>query len=297
MKSIESGFMSHGDRCAFTLMLPDANARPPVIVMAHGFGAIRHAALAPFSERFVAAGYAVFMFDYRGFGDSDGEPRQWVSPRRHLQDWQCAIAHVRSLPEVDAKRLALWGTSFSGGHVLQTAADDAQVQAVIAQIPHVSGLASVSQAPLLSSLPLAVAGVRDIIGGWLGHPCYRPIVGRPGERAAISTPGAYDGFMAMIPPGARWENKTRARIFLELPFYSPIRHARRIQAPTLIIAGRTDKVTPAHAARAAAKRIPKGRFELLDSNHFQFHEGPVFEQSIALQLGFLRETLPVLRHM
>lgn len=293
MKPIEFSFMSYGDRCASTLMLPDTKARPPVIVMAHGFGAIRNAALAPFSERFVAAGYAVFLFDYRGFGDSDGEPRQWVSPRRHLQDWKSAIAHVRSLPQIDAKRLALWGTSFSGGHVLQTAADDMQVQAVIAQIPHVNGLASASQTPLLSLLPLAIAGITDMIGGWLGHPSYLPIVGLPGERAAISTPGAYEGFMALIPQGSRWENKMRSRIFLELPFYSPIRHAHRIQAPTLVIAGRTDKVTPAHAAQATAKRIPNGRFALLDGNHFQFHGGPIFEQSIVLQLKFLQEKLPV----
>jgi hypothetical protein len=73
-----------------------------------------------------------------------------------------------------------------------------------------------------------------------------------------------------------------------LPLYSPIRHAHKVKAPTLVIAGRTDSVTPA----TAAQRIPNGRFELLDSNHFQPYIGDMFEKNIALQLAFLREVLP-----
>lgn len=77
MSSVDSPFYSHGLRCAGTLELPARAKRPPVIVMAHGFGAIRAAGLYDFAERFVKAGYAVFLFDYRSFGDSEGEPRHW----------------------------------------------------------------------------------------------------------------------------------------------------------------------------------------------------------------------------
>ena len=293
MKAVESSFVCHGARCAGTLYVPDANPTPPVIVMAHGFGAIRAAGLQAFADRFLAAGYAVYLFDYRGFGDSEGAPRQWVSPRRHLQDWQAALTHVRTLPQVDAQRIALWGTSFSGGHVLQTAAYDSGVRAVIAQVPHVSGIASLMKVPLLTSLRLGIAGLADLVGGCFGKPLYRPIVGHPGEVAAMSSAESWDGYLAIFPPGARWENQTRAQIALELPLYSPIRHAHRIQARTLVIAGRNDSVTPASAARRAAQRIPQARFELLDSNHFQPYVGEVFERNIALQVAFLNDVLPV----
>jgi pimeloyl-ACP methyl ester carboxylesterase len=293
MPSVESSFHSHGVRCAGTLLLPERAQRPPVIVMAHGFGAIRAAGLYAFADRFVAAGYAVYLFDYRGFGDSDGEPRHWVSPRRHLQDWSAALAHVRKLPQVDASRVVLWGSSFSGGHVLQTAAEDGKVAAVIAQVPHVSGLASVSKVPLSSLVKLSVAALRDVAGSLVGRPHYSRIVGHPGELAAMSSAEAWDGYMALFPHGVKWENKVLSRIFLELPLYSPGRHASRVKAPTLVVAGRQDSVTPPRAAQRAAAKLPQGEFELLDSNHFQPYVAAMFEKNIGLQLSFLKRKVPV----
>ncbi|ATJ83663.1 alpha/beta hydrolase [Halomonas beimenensis] len=292
MTSHDSSFISQGTRCAGTLMLPETGTKPPVIVMAHGFGAIRAAGLMSFADRFVAAGYAVFTFDYRSFGDSAGEPRQWVSPRRHLQDWRAAVRHVRALPEVDVARLVLWGTSLSGGHVIQAAAGDAGIAAIIAQVPHVSAPASLRRVPLGNILRLGAAGLADLVGGWWGRPVYRPIVGRPGEVAAITTPEAWDGYLGLVPEGAPWENKTRARAFLAFPFYSPIRHAHRVFAPALVIAGRRDAVTPAGAARKAADRLPRGRFEALDCHHFAPYVGETFERNVRLQLDFLREVVP-----
>ena len=79
--------------------------------MAHGLAAERAFGLASFAQRFAQKGMAVFVFDYRNFGDSQGEPRNLVSPKRHLQDWQAAMAHVGRLTEVDRGRIALWGSS------------------------------------------------------------------------------------------------------------------------------------------------------------------------------------------
>ncbi len=287
---MESAFLSHGVRCAGTLLLPAQGRRAPVIVMAHGFGAIRAAGLPAFAERFVAAGYAVYLFDYRCFGDSDGLPRHWVSPRRHLQDWVCAIAHVRTLPQVDAQRMVLWGTSFSGGHVLQTAARDAGVHAVIAQVPHVSGLASLRQVPMGVLLRMTVAAVRDVLGGLFGRPHYTPIVGRPGDMAALTGDDAWHGYARLLPQGARWENRVLSRIFLAVPYYSPIRHVHKVSAPTLIVAGRHDTITPAAAAERAARRMQHCAFHVVDGNHFDLHlhDEPACAANIALQLDFLR---------
>lgn len=290
MISIDSSFESHGECCAGTLMLPDEPRRAPVIVMAHGFGATRAAGLNAFAEPFVAEGYAVYLFDYRNFGDSSGEPRHWVSPRRHLQDWVAAIRHVRSLSQIDSDRLVLWGTSFSGGHVIQTAARDPGVLAVIAQVPHVSGIASMKQISIGTSLRMSLAAWRDLLGSMLGRQHYSPIVGRPGELAALTGDDAWHGYARLLPAGARWENKVLSRIFLQVPLYSPIRHAHKVIAPTLIVAGRNDTITPAAAAQRAASRMADCEFHLVDGNHFELHLAgePAFARNLAIQLAFLR---------
>lgn len=68
---------------------------PPVVVMAHGMGAQKDIGLWMYAERFCEAGMAVVVFDYRTFGGSEGMPRHWVSPRRHLQDFEAVIKHVQ----------------------------------------------------------------------------------------------------------------------------------------------------------------------------------------------------------
>jgi predicted acyl esterase len=81
-------------------------------VMAYCFAGTRDARMPAYAERFVAADFAVLLFDYRHFGASDGEPRQLISVRRQLEDYANAIAFARSLPWIDQTRIALWGTSF-----------------------------------------------------------------------------------------------------------------------------------------------------------------------------------------
>ena len=90
--------------------------------------------LGAFAERFVAAGTAAFVFDYRGFGDSTGEP-DLFEVERQLDDWRAAIAFARTLPGIDADRVGTFGSSFCGGHALAAAAEGRRVAAVISQVP------------------------------------------------------------------------------------------------------------------------------------------------------------------
>ena len=141
-------FRSGDARCHGWLYMPDGTspeARPPIIVMAHGLGAVKALRLSAFAERFQAKGYACLVFDYRHFGESEGEPRELLSLDRQREDWRAAVAFARSLSEVDARRVVVWGTSFGGGHAIVTAADDADIVAAIAQCPFTDGLASARQ--------------------------------------------------------------------------------------------------------------------------------------------------------
>src|ERR1700738_4466129 len=100
-----------------------AEASPaPVVVMAHGFSAVKEMYLDSFAEVFAAAGLNALVFDNRGFGASQGEPRQEIDPWAQVRDYRHAITYAGTRPEVDRERIGIWGSSYSGGHVLVAAA-------------------------------------------------------------------------------------------------------------------------------------------------------------------------------
>src|ERR1019366_378617 len=96
----------------------------------------------PFAQRFAEAGLDALAFDYRHFGASDGEPRQLLSIPSQLEDYAAAIAFARELPGVDPDRIAVWGSSYAGGHVVPVAVADGRVAAVISQVPAMDGVAA-----------------------------------------------------------------------------------------------------------------------------------------------------------
>lgn len=291
-------FHVEGEALAGWWFQPATPARSPCpcIVMAHGLGGTRDAGLVPYARAFAEAGFSVLLFDYRHFGASEGEPRQLVSVRRQLADWQGAIDFARQQPGIDPQRIALWGSSFSGGHVLVAAARDGGVAAVSAQGPMMDGLAAVlnvvGYAGIGGILRLSTLALRDQLRALLGGtPLYAPIVGRPGETAAMATADAYDGYRAIAPPD--WRNELAARLALQLPLYRPLRHARRLPCPVLIQVCGRDSVAPPEAAEKVASRAG-GRAELRrydDLGHFDIYVGDGFERSCSDQIDFFQRQL------
>jgi len=296
----DTSFMSDGARCAAWLYSAGASASTTCIVMAHGFGATRHYGLEPYAQRFALHGHDVLVFDYRHLGESEGEPRGLIKVARQHADWRAAIAHARSRGH---RRIVLWGTSFSGGHVLQLAADDRDVCGVIAQVPHVSGMTTSRAAPLRVLPGLVVAIALDALFRLFGRRYFIPAFGREGRVAALSTPGAYDALLRMLPRRAdgredpTWRayldrhNRVASLALVEALTYSPGRRAAEISCPVLIQAGRRDRTTPFAAARAAAARVPDCEFRAHDFDHFDVYLEPAFETVVGEQLAFLRRRI------
>lgn len=260
--------------------------------MAHGFSGVREQRLDAYAERFAASGIAVLLFDYRHFGASEGEPRQLVSIRSQLEDWEAAIRTARETPGIDAARIALFGTSFSGGHVQTLASRDARIAAVVAQVPLCDGVRNLPALGLMHALRLTLAGLRDRIHALLGMEPYKvPAIGAPGSDAVMTTPGIVDDFAALDPPGSTWRNEVCARVMLEFGGYRPGREASKIRCPILYTIAERDGLTLASLAHEAAARAPHAEVAAYDCDHFEVYVEPMWDRVVAAQEAFFTRTL------
>jgi dienelactone hydrolase len=286
-------FNSGSDRINAWLYRPTGDGDKPLLVMAHGLGAVRTMRLDAYAERFAAAGYACLVFDYRNFGDSEGAPRQLLDVKMQLQDWTVAAAFARTLPGIDPKRIGLWGTSFSGGHVIATAARVPGIAAVVAQCPFTDSVASLGAINPLVSARLTALAVRDIATSRFGgNPVMIKTAGHPGEVALMTSPDAYPGYLKLVPEGAELRNEVAARIGVKLLPYRPGRHAAQVPCPILFCICETDTVAPSGPTKKYAATAPKGEIKLYPEGHFEIYVGDAFERVIADQLEFLARVLP-----
>jgi len=244
------------------------------VVMAHGFSAVKEMYLDSFAAVFAAAGLHVLVFDNRGFGASDGEPRQEIDPWVQVRDYRHAITYASMAPEVDPQRIGIWGSSYSGGHVLVVAAIDRRVKAVVSQVPLVSGHDN------LRALVRAdfIAGFReqfdaDRLARFHGErPAMVPVVDKdPLAPSALPTPDSWEWFTETGSTRApAWRNEVTLRsveMFTEyepgtyLPYISP--------TPLLLLVAAGDHLVPSELAIAAFDKAHQPKeLVILPGGHF-----------------------------
>lgn len=278
--------------CSAWLYLPEGVEKPPVVVLGHGLGAVREMRLDAFSERFAAAGIATLAFTYRYFGDSGGMPRQLMSVKRQLADWDAALDFVKGCADVDGSRVAVWGSSFGGGHAITVASRHPELRAAISQCPFTDGLASAAALGVGASMKMLPVIARDFAAKLLGRPPVMvPIAAAPGKPALMNAHDALEGYLALIPDGLTFVNHVAARVIPEIATYRPGRSAAKVRFPTLFCVSTTDTVTPPEQTLALARRAPHGVIKLYEAGHFAFYLGDAFEQLVADQTEFLTQHL------
>ncbi|MFN6550466.1 alpha/beta hydrolase [Mycolicibacterium septicum] len=299
MSYTELAFSSAGERCSAWHFAAagdgfgEATGRP-VVVMAHGFGGTKDSGLQPFAERFSAAGLDVVAFDYRGFGASDGQPRQSVSVERQMADYGAAITAAQQLPGVDRSRVVLWGSSFSGSHVLRVAAQCADVAAVIGMTPLTSGLAAsraaVAHRDVASALRWTLAGVKSRVAVAAGRaPTLMPLAAKPGEAGALALDGAYDSYRAIAGP--TWRNEVDSAIGMELVQIRTGSAAKALKCPVLIQIADFDRFVPANSVMKTAVQA-RAQVHHYPCDHFDVWPGhDWFDTAAGDQVKFLTRTL------
>jgi alpha-beta hydrolase superfamily lysophospholipase len=135
-------FFSDGARLAGILRSPDddQSRRCPAIVQGPGWLGLKDAKLyLPYHEALTAAGLHVLIFDYRGFGDSDGD-RGRISPALQLEDLVNAVTYLTTRDDVDVDNLGVFGSGGTGGgNAVMLAATDRRLRAAVAQVPVADG--------------------------------------------------------------------------------------------------------------------------------------------------------------
>jgi fermentation-respiration switch protein FrsA (DUF1100 family) len=285
-------FPSGGETCAAWLTLPDGEAPHPVILLVHGGGAIHAMKLDQYERWFSAAGFAVLAFDFRHLGESGGEPRQLMSVRRYFEDIDAALAFIRTRPELDPKRIGLWGTSFGASHVVATAARRCDIAAAAVQCPILQGRAPALRSGLLHLARFTAPMISDLTRAALGLARrYVPIVGRPGELAFVNRPGAYEGWYSVVPPGTAFDNRVPASAGLSLLFYDAASMACRVRCPLLVcVSDHEDLMDPAIAVRVASE-APRGIAKHYPADHFEVYHPPMVERLVADQIAFFTQHL------
>ncbi|EHU3216667.1 alpha/beta hydrolase [Acinetobacter baumannii] len=275
--------------------IPKTNNKSAVIIMAHGFAGLRQFKLIQYAQRFVQAGYAVILFDYRYWGGSTGKPREMISINSQLEDWKTMIQYASTCKFIDNRRIVLWGTSLSGGYALSLASELKNIQAIMVQIPYVDGAETAKLYPLQRYPQALKLSSQDYMGSKMGlNPKRLPVVDQY-KLCFMPTADSYYGYLSIVNPDYYWSGEVPARVFFNLMRYRPIQLVRQINIPVLFIAAQHDSLIPIESSREAATNIaPFVSYHEWDMKHFDIYHGSWFEKAVTTQLEFLHQHIGVM---
>lgn len=253
---------------------PTSPGRTPLIIMSHGFGAVRDMCIPRTAEVFAERGFAVLLYDHRSFGASGGEPRQEANPWRQAQDMRDVVSFARNLAATDPERIGLWGTSYSGAHALVVGAIDRRIKCVVAQVPMVSGWKTVQRtmsADQIEALRADCYADRDAVAR-----------GAPLRYVPISKPGTQShDWSSKFSPNTPYRNEVTLRSWDMFFEYEPWPFIERIApTPLLMILAENDTRTPTddQLAAFAIAREPK-KLYLFKGGHYDPYSSRLEETS------------------
>lgn len=261
------------------LYLPDinepkhSNQPHPAIIMTHGFSALKEHNLDQYAQAFAEAGFAVLLYDHRCFGESQGRPRQSIDPALQIKDYQAAITYLSHRPDINADRIAVWGVSYSGGHVLVLGAIEPRICCVIAQTPFVSG-----EQATLKKIPFKRwEALEKYLATAEKNNTPIPII-PPKDPHQTSLFAGDNQALSFFTQQPQWQNSITPDSLQKAITYEPHTYAPHIQKPTLMITTDNDRVTFTDLQQQTFDRIttPKQQI-ILPGGHFS----PLLEQQSA----------------
>jgi fermentation-respiration switch protein FrsA (DUF1100 family) len=289
-------FRSKGLNCSGLLYVPRdyQGRRAPAIVMAHGLSAVKEQSLPEYAAKFVDAGFVTLVFDYRFFGESDGEPRCQLFPLEMVEDYRNAITWISDQPCVDPARVGIWGTSFSGGYVLYVGAFDRRVKAVVAQVPAVgSPISRYGRSPERWERD-SRAMIADRVHRYrTGTIEYVKVVAAPGETCIIPGQSAYDFFVGSQASAPNWRNQLTRESLEKMREFDNITSIGLISpTPLLILAAERDELISIETLNSVFEKAgePKS-LATLPITHFEVYREPWLSKAAEAAAGWFKKHL------
>ncbi|MFJ8726064.1 alpha/beta hydrolase [Streptomyces sp. NPDC004166] len=255
------------------LFLPEDTGPHATITMSHGFGGTKYHRIEPIARKLAEAGFAVSLHDHRGFGDSTGEPRHDIDPYRQLEDWRRVISHLQTLDVVDADRIGVWGTSYSGGHALVLGATDRRIKAVYSQVPTISGSESGRRrVPPHLTRGLEESFAADELAQAHGKaPATQAFVNAdPATPASCRAADAIKFYLEHDAPEGLWENSVTVQSNRRSRAYDPGAWIDQISpTPLMMLVATHDTVAPTDLAfRAYERALEPKELVVIPGGHF-----------------------------
>lgn len=267
---------------------PENIKKPALIIMAHGFAALRQFHLIPFAQRFAQAGYAVLLFDYRYWGGSTGKPRELVSIQAQLDDWYQVLTHAFNRKDINTQQIIVWGTGLSGGYVLKLAADVQKIAAVIAQVPFLDGSETAKLYPMHQYPKALKMSSQDYVGSKIGIKALKLPVVHPYALSFFPHSESYNGYMSIVDAHYFWSGEVAARALFELFRFRPIQFVQNIKKPMLLLCATKDRQTPIQTSRLVKEKMQQyAEYLEWDMHHFDIYHDQYLENAIVAQLSFL----------
>jgi hypothetical protein len=293
-------FRSVGLLCSGTLYVPDGlepGRKAPAIILASGFaGEKSFGVTGSFAERFSQSGFIALTFDYRHFGDSEGEPRHQLFPLDEVEDVRNAVTWMAGQPEVDASRIGLWGTSYGGGIVVYTATFDRRVKAVIAQIPVLVDIDTrVKQDPEGWTRQGEFLQQDRTDRYTTGRVSVLKIVSAEGEPCALPGKEAFDEYDSLVRGSSKqpptWRNEITLESLEKIREFDPV-HTVPLLSPTplLIVAAQSDAYAPIEALREVRKRAGEhATLTELPMTHFEGYSEAWLPRVVSTEIEWLKK--------
>ena len=227
----------------------------PAVVFVHG-SALDHSVW-HYPARYLAHhGFSVLAVDLPGHGRSPGAVRTSVEA---LADWVAAFIEAAC-----ARRAHVVGHSLGALVALDCAIRHpgrvARLALLGASVPMPVGEAFLAAAA--DDSPAAF----DMQTVW-GHA--RGVSLAASAIPGLSLAGASRQLVARAHPGVQHADLAACHAYAP-----PVESIRSVAAPTLVVAGRRDQMTPSRAGAALAREVPGARLVLLDAGHAMPTEVP-----------------------
>lgn len=256
-----------------------------IMIMGHGLGGEKSCGLTEFAEYYQNLGFAVCIFDYRGFGKSTGAVKNLVDKNSQIKDWQAVIAYIKQNFNLTNQDIVLWGYSFSGAHVLSLASETSY-KAIIANFPHVDGLASLTLYPKKFLLPATIIALQDLALARFGKIKTMPVVSK-NRFAILAGEDCFNAYYSIIPKHISWDNAVPARIVATIGLYRPTTIVNRIQCPVLVTSAAKDSLIPIQATRKMALKNSNIQYFEHHCGHFDLFHLPFKNQILEQHQQFL----------